>query len=83
FLPHEQYTSLDGPENSFGLLIFSKPANDVENKILLILVNPSDQEVEISIPDFIGNQKKLIALGQDASNIGTVLPISIQVWVVG
>ena len=82
-LPHEQYRILDGPENSFGLLVYPSALDDTENDILLILVNPSDGEVEISLPMFNGEQKKLLSIGQEPLNIGTVYPISIQVWLVG
>ena len=79
FLPEEQYHTIDGPKNSFGLFIHS-PDRDSENSSLLILINPSDQEVKLSIPDIKIKKSKLILLGEKTSNFGSVPPISIQVW---
>jgi hypothetical protein len=79
FIPEEKYHTIDGPKNSFGLFIHS-PDRDSENSSLLILINPSDQEVKLSIPDIKIKKSKLILLGEKTSNFGSVPPISIQVW---
>jgi pullulanase/glycogen debranching enzyme len=79
FLPQEQYQTIDGPKNSFGLIIHSNEGGS-ESAFLLILVNPSEQEIKLSLPDFKHRRSKLILLGEKGSSFGSVLPISIQVW---
>jgi pullulanase len=79
FLPQEEYQTIHGPKNSFGLLIHSNQGGS-ESSFLLILVNPSEQEIKLSLPDFKNRQSKLILLGEKGADFGSVLPISIQVW---
>jgi pullulanase/glycogen debranching enzyme len=79
YLPESHYFCTIGPSNSFAHIVFSK-ADDTDSPFLLLLVNPSNQEITLPTPAFCEGRNSKLLLGKIHTKLGQISPISLQVW---
>jgi pullulanase/glycogen debranching enzyme len=79
FIAEDRYISVKGPHDSIAQIIFAE--NDVSvSYCLLLLVNPSEHEINIPLPETCCGKKETILLGESDSKLGTMPPFCLQVW---
>jgi len=79
FIAEDRYISVKGPHDTIAHIIFAE--NNVSvSYCLLLLVNPSEQEINIPLPAICYGKKETILLGESDSILGTMPPLCLQVW---
>jgi pullulanase/glycogen debranching enzyme len=80
FMHEDQYLSIIGPGNSIAHIILPRVNKSSSSYILLILANPSDDEITISLPEICNGKKVNILIGEKDSRLGIIPSVGLQVW---
>ncbi len=79
FLSTDQYEIIRGNKNCFAFIV-KKEGDKQTKKILLILVNGSEEQNRFEFPKHLKEFNLHQLLGDKSTTIGTIQAMSLQVW---
>ena len=79
YLPEDHYEVIDGPSNSFGLIIH-ECKRTLKDESIVIFVNANDNEINFELPAKINDNEYEEILGDKISIFGLAQPMEIQLW---
>ena len=79
YLPEDHYEVIDGPSNSFGLIIYECKRR-LKDESIVIFVNANDNEINFELPAKLNDNGYEEILWDKISIFGFAQPMEIQLW---